>query len=92
MPARTEANYESQKRQAIAFGKNPPFRNHPEADKMGLNAKGQLDKVLFGTCDTCDFFFAENIMDIPGVDVDGESMPCPNCKKGTVTQIHLKVQ
>lgn len=90
MRKRSEANYKIQKRQAIAFGKNPPYRNHPEADKMGLNAKGQLDKVLFGTCDTCDYFFAENIMPMPGMDVDGETHPCDHCK-GTVTQIHLNI-
>ena len=51
----------------------------------------KLDKVLFGTCDKCDYYFAENI--IEGLDVDGKKTDCGviGCK-GTVTQVHLKVQ
>jgi hypothetical protein len=87
MTKRTPENYESQKQHALAFGRNPP-----EAAKFGLNSKGALDKVLFGTCDTCDLYFAENIMPVPGMDVDGEKSDCgvKGCK-GTVTQVHLEV-
>jgi len=89
MRKRSEANYKIQKRQAIAFGKNPPYRNdHLGRKTEWVGYKNQLDKVLFGTCDTCDYFFAETI--IEGVDHDGETYPCGVCK-GTVTQIHLNI-
>ena len=51
-----------------------------------------LDKVLFGTCDKCNYYFAENIIPLPGLDIDGEKSDCgvKGCK-GTVTQVHLEV-
>lgn len=92
---RTEENYESQKKMALEFGRNPPFKGRIDAsdEKLGLNSEGRLDKVLFGTCDTCDHYYAENILPIPGMDVDGERKPCDDddCD-GTVTQIHLVVE
>ena len=90
MRLRTERNYEAQKRLALDFGRNPPFPT-PIAKQMGVNAEGRFDKVLFGTCDTCDLYFAENITPLP-TDADGLSQPCDigECD-GTVTQIHLEV-
>jgi hypothetical protein len=92
MSKRTKANYNNQRQQALEFGKKPPFSNHPQAELLGVNMKGGLDKVLFGTCDTCDYFFAENINPLPGIDVDGDKHPCGSGCKGTVTQIYLKIQ
>ena len=59
---------------------------------IAYGKSARLKKVLFGTCDTCDLFFAENI--VPGLptDVDGLKQPChrEGCK-GTITQAHIDV-
>tara|TARA_B100000287_G_scaffold184744_1_gene174709 strand:+ start:439 stop:696 length:258 start_codon:yes stop_codon:yes gene_type:complete len=53
----------------------------------------KLEKVLFGTCNECNYYFSENIIPITGLDVDGEISYCPKSDcKGIVTQVHLKVQ
>ena len=58
---------------------------------IAYGKSARLKKVLFGTCDTCDLFFAENITGLP-TDVDGLKMPCnrDGCK-GTITQAHIDV-
>ncbi len=100
MRLRTEKNYEEQKKDALDFGRNPKgaYNMIPVhlRKQNGVNADGTLDWVLFGTCDTCDFFFAENILP---TDADGRTYPCDSMGNledyrcgGTVTQIHLKVE
>ena len=94
MRLRTEKNYEAQKKIALDFGRNPKgaFDMIPEhlRKQSGVNADGTLERVLFGTCDTCDVYFAENITKIP-TDADGRTYQCGSKCNGTVTQIHLEV-
>lgn len=63
-----------------------------EAQKRSALVFGQsteLKKVLFGTCDTCDYFFAENI--VQQIDSE-ESYLCDlNGCKGAITQVFLNV-
>ena len=58
---------------------------------IAYGKSARLKKVLFGTCDTCDLFFAENIAGLP-TDVDGLKQPCyrDGCK-GTIAQAHIDV-
>ena len=95
MRLRTEKNYEEQKRIVLDFGRNPKgiYDMLPVhlRKQNGVNADGTLDWALFGTCDTCDFYFVENITDIP-TDADGRTFSCRSECNGMVTQIHLKVE
>jgi len=94
MRLRTEKNYEEQKKDALDFGRNPKgtYDMIPVhlRKQNGVNANGTLDWALFGTCDTCDFYFVENITNIP-TDADGRTYHCGSKCNGTVTQIHLEV-